>query len=77
MPSASHTPLGHALRYTDECYDGMRDDVARTSAYYKAIDASTRANDIVLDIGTGKLALLAIRAAQAGARLRRGAADGL
>ena len=68
MPSASHTPLGHALRYTDECYDGMRDDVARTSAYYKAIDASTRANDIVLDIGTGKLALLAIRAAKAGAK---------
>lgn len=68
MPSSSHTPLGHALRYTDECYSGMRDDHARTNAYYAAIDKTTKTEDIVLDIGTGALALLAIKAAQAGAK---------
>ena len=50
MPSSSHTPLGHALRYTNECYSGMRDDHARTAAYYTAIDAATTADDIVLDV---------------------------
>ena len=32
-----HTPRGHASRYVSACYTGMRDDVARTSAYRQAI----------------------------------------
>lgn len=47
-------------------YLQMRDDVARTSAYYQAIDAMVPGR-VVLDLGTGALALLAVRCAQAGA----------
>lgn len=59
--------MGHAARYVDSCYAGMRDDVARTTAYRNAIIAAVTPEDIVLDIGTGALALLAIFAAEAGA----------
>lgn len=66
MPAADHSPFGHAARYTPECYDGMRDDAARTSSYKAAILAAAPGK-VVLDIGTGALALLAIFAAEAGA----------
>ena len=52
--------------YTDATYARMRDDAARTEAYRRAIAAHARGR-VVLDIGTGGLALLAIMAAQAGA----------
>lgn len=45
----------------------MREDLPRTRAFYKAIDALAP-DSIVLDLGTGALALLAHRAAAAGAR---------
>lgn len=45
-------------------YVAMREDEARTRAYYKAIDALPK-NSVVLDLGTGALALLAKRAARA------------
>ena len=52
--------------YTDATYARMRDDAARTEAYRRAI-AAHAGGRVVLDIGTGGLALLAIMAAQAGA----------
>jgi dihydropteroate synthase len=52
--------------YTDETYAKMRDDTSRTEAYRRAIHAHARGK-VVLDIGTGALALLAIMAAEAGA----------
>lgn len=67
MPAADHHPHGHAMRYTADCYRGMRDDVTRTEAYRKAI-AAAAPGKVVLDVGTGALALLAIFAAEAGAR---------
>ena len=67
MPSSDHTPRGWAARYTMECYDGMRDDRDRTAAYREAI-AAAASGKVVLDIGTGALALLAVFAAQAGAK---------
>jgi|GEM_PF-411895 len=45
----------------------MLNDVRRTDAYIAAIRAAVRADDIVLDIGTGS-GVLAVAAAQAGAR---------
>ena len=66
MPSDAHTPFGHARRYTSDCYVGMRDDQARTHAYAAAIQQAA-SGKVVLDIGTGALALLAIQAAKAGA----------
>ena len=66
MPVADHTPMGHAMRYVPDCYTGMRDDHARTEAYRRAI-AAAAAGRVVLDIGTGALALLAIFAAESGA----------
>ncbi|KAL1511045.1 hypothetical protein AB1Y20_005870 [Prymnesium parvum] len=64
----SHTlPRGHACRYITECYVGMRDDTARTASYRRAIVAAA-AGRVVVDIGTGALALLAIIAAEAGAK---------
>lgn len=66
MPSDDHTPVGHAGRYIDASYDGMRDDHARTEAYRRAI-AAAAPGQIVLDIGTGALALLALFAAESGA----------
>ena len=66
MTTLDHTPLGHAYRYTEECYAGMRDDKARTEAYLRAI-AQVASGRVVLDIGTGALALLALEAARAGA----------
>lgn len=67
MPLADHTPRGHAARYVSDCYRGMRDDVTRTEAYRRAIVA-TAPGKVVVDIGTGALALLAIIAADAGAQ---------
>lgn len=67
MPLDDHTPRGHAARYTPECYAGMRDDRARTEAYRCAVAAAV-AGKVVLDIGTGALALLSIIAAEAGAK---------
>ena len=61
-----HTPRGHASRYVSACYTGMRDDVARTSAYRQAI-IEAAPGKVVVDLGTGALALLAIIAAEAGA----------
>jgi len=62
-----HTPRGHAARYIEACYAGMRDDVTRTEAYRKAI-MKVAAGKVVLDIGTGAFALLALFAAEAGAK---------
>ena len=45
----------------------MRDDSARTEAYQKAISQAAPGR-VCLDLGTGALALLAVMAAQAGAR---------
>eukprot|EP00929_Paragymnodinium_shiwhaense_P074736 TRINITY_DN38251_c0_g1_i2.p1 TRINITY_DN38251_c0_g1~~TRINITY_DN38251_c0_g1_i2.p1 ORF type:complete len:227 (-),score=17.98 TRINITY_DN38251_c0_g1_i2:405-1031(-) len=48
-------------------YEQMRDDVPRTSAYYQAIEDLVPGK-VVLDIGTGALALLALHCVRAGAR---------
>ena len=61
-----HTPRGHAGRYVQACYTGMRDDVDRTEAYRRAI-VEAAPGKVVMDLGTGALALLAIIAAEAGA----------
>ena len=61
-----HTPRGHASRYVSACYTGMRDDLDRTSAYRRAI-IEAAPGKVVVDLGTGALALLAIIAAEAGA----------
>jgi hypothetical protein len=53
--------------YSDQVYAKMRDDMARTDAYRKALHGVVR-DKTVLDIGTGALALLAVFAAEAGAR---------
>ena len=53
--------------YSDHVYAKMRDDVVRTEAYRRALQNVVRDKTIV-DIGTGALALLAIFAAEAGAR---------
>eukprot|EP00435_Cladocopium_sp_Y103_P054142 s943_g17.t1 len=53
--------------FSTEDYETMREDLPRTRAFYKAIDALAP-DSIVLDLGTGALALLAHRAAAAGAR---------
>ncbi|CAJ1345793.1 unnamed protein product [Effrenium voratum] len=53
--------------FTLEDYEAMRADEARTQAFYKAID-ELAPGKAVLDLGTGALALLALRAAQRGAR---------
>ncbi|ETO32220.1 hypothetical protein RFI_04897 [Reticulomyxa filosa] len=49
--------------YTDEIYTKMRDDQARTEAYRKVIEKYCEGK-VVVDIGTGSLALLAIMAAK-------------
>jgi len=61
------TARGLCEGYDDQVYAFMRDDKARTQAYSDAITASC-AGKVVLDLGTGALALLAIIAAKAGAR---------
>ncbi|CAE7216686.1 PRMT6 [Symbiodinium sp. CCMP2592] len=48
-------------------YEAMKLDSSRTNAFYKAID-DLCPDRVVLDLGTGATALLAIRAAQAGAK---------
>ena len=53
--------------YSDSVYAKMRDDVTRTEAYRQALQQVAK-NKTVVDIGTGALALLAVFAAQAGAR---------
>ena len=65
-PCQDYTPRGHASRYNNDCYAGMRDDTARTEAYRRAIEEAA-AGRVVVDLGTGALALLAIFAARAGA----------
>ena len=54
-----HTPRGHAGRYVQACYTGMRDDVDRTEAYRRAI-VEAAPGKVVMDLGTGALALLAM-----------------
>ena len=49
MPSADHTPLGHAARYNDQCYSGMRDDADRTAAYKRAIQEAVTEDSVVVD----------------------------
>eukprot|EP00929_Paragymnodinium_shiwhaense_P088407 TRINITY_DN48736_c0_g1_i1.p1 TRINITY_DN48736_c0_g1~~TRINITY_DN48736_c0_g1_i1.p1 ORF type:complete len:386 (+),score=99.68 TRINITY_DN48736_c0_g1_i1:222-1379(+) len=48
-------------------YRLMRDDKARTSSYFTAIESSV-AGKTVLDLGTGALALLALHCARSGAK---------
>mmetsp|Transcript_63053 Transcript_63053/g.124674 ORF Transcript_63053/g.124674 Transcript_63053/m.124674 type:complete len:468 (-) Transcript_63053:66-1469(-) len=52
--------------FTLSDYGRMRDDTPRTEAFYQAIDVLAPGK-LVLDLGTGSLALLAIRCARAGA----------
>eukprot|EP00658_Telonema_sp_P-2_P024898 TRINITY_DN20017_c0_g1_i1.p1 TRINITY_DN20017_c0_g1~~TRINITY_DN20017_c0_g1_i1.p1 ORF type:complete len:340 (-),score=91.02 TRINITY_DN20017_c0_g1_i1:277-1296(-) len=52
--------------YDVDCYETMRDDTCRTEAYRTAL-AQHSEGRVVLDIGTGALALLAIMAAECGA----------
>lgn len=59
------TPFSHK-EFTNDDYIHMRDDASRTSAFYKAIDKLVPGK-LVLDLGTGALALLALRCAEAGA----------
>ena len=47
-----HTPRGHAGRYVQACYTGMRDDVDRTEAYRRAI-VEAAPGKVVMDLGTG------------------------
>ena len=58
------------LRFEEDNYEFMRDDSRRTLLYYAAIRErlATSADQVVLDLGTGSLALLALEAARAGAK---------
>ena len=60
------------IGFTDESYASMRDDESRTPLFAQAIKArlseSPKGTLVVLDIGTGPHAVLALLAAQAGAR---------
>ena len=65
-PAAASSP------FSPEQYAAMRDDEERTSLFAEAIRRRLRASDaadgfVVLDIGTGPFALLALVAARAGA----------
>uniref|UniRef100_A0A7S1HZV3 Protein arginine N-methyltransferase n=1 Tax=Eutreptiella gymnastica TaxID=73025 RepID=A0A7S1HZV3_9EUGL len=54
-----------------ENYGSMRDDEDRTGKFYKAIERRMKGKEgklVVLDVGTGPFALLAIAAARAGAK---------
>ncbi|GID30176.1 class I SAM-dependent methyltransferase [Paractinoplanes brasiliensis] len=62
FPSMGEYPI-----YDDSVYDGFDLPDKRVRAYRDAVDAAARGK-VVLDIGTGRDALWAIRAAQAGAR---------
>ena len=57
------TPRGLCERYTERLYAEMRDDAQRTSAYEDAL-RHLAAGRVVLDLGTGGLALLAVMAAR-------------
>lgn len=50
--------------YTSQTYDLMKDDAKRTEAYRQAIERMDLRDKVVLDIGCGALALLAIFAAE-------------
>ena len=63
----SSTPRSLCERYNDECYESLRGDDRRTSAFLSAI-ADAAPGRTCLDIGTGSLALLAVAAAKAGAK---------
>jgi SAM-dependent methyltransferase len=66
--AAAHGKMGRLLDgYDDAMYKTMRDDAPRTAAYAAAIE-KLAPGKVVLDIGTGQFALLAIIAARAGAR---------
>ena len=60
------------IGFTEEAYASMRDDESRTPLYARAIAArlgeAPRGTLSVLDIGTGPHAVLALLAAEAGAR---------
>jgi len=61
------TARGLCEGYDEKVYELMRDDKARTQAYADAIAAAV-VGKVVLDLGTGALALLAIFAARSGAK---------
>lgn len=64
-PEKSNQHKRAALRtFSEAQYEEMRDDKLRTEAYYSAIDVMAPGK-FVLDLGTGALALLAIRAGRA------------
>ena len=59
------------IRFEGDNYEFMRDDSRRTLSYYAAIRerlAASAEGQVVLDLGTGSLALLALEAARAGAK---------
>ena len=58
------------ISFDEGAYASMRDDASRTPAFEKAIKERLAGTDdkVVLDLGTGPFALLAIIAARAGAR---------
>ena len=60
---------GGFIRFEDSSYQGMLDDGGRTPAFEAAIKARVERQPglLVLDIGTGPFAVLAIAAARAGA----------
>lgn len=60
----SHRPTLKTFTLSD--YGKMRDDTFRTESFYQAIDVLAPGK-LVMDLGTGSLALLAIRCARAGA----------
>jgi len=62
-----NTARGLCAGYDNDIYALMRDDIGRTEAYRNAIRAEAPGK-VCLDLGTGALALLAIMAAEAGAK---------
>ena len=60
--------LAYTGPYTDEAYAFMRDDHCRTDAYLAAIASGCVRDKVVVEIGTGALAILALACARAGAR---------
>jgi hypothetical protein len=69
LREATWTPSMGFIRFTVDMYMAMIGDQARTAGFKEAIERRLRDRDgcVVLDIGTGPFAILAIFAAQAGA----------
>ena len=68
---ATSWSTGCFIRFDENSYKSMRDDMGRTPAFIAALEARLAGHQgqlSVLDIGTGPFALLAIAAAHAGAR---------